>query len=163
MFSCGQYVRHTKTDLGTGQVIHVNVVQQLQPDGTIASSVTFGVRWLDQQGAPVSIESAGNLARSMRDVPKFNTAEEAEAWMEAALEGGSWTRGADDLNAVVADVLDQAASQVALDAERALAVRCGGTGCGCGDCVSYTDPSGFQHVAAPGCVCENEKCGCIGP
>lgn len=163
MFRIAQYVRHASTDHGTGQIVEIRMRQSLQGDGTIANAVTYLVKWLDLGGGRLLPHAGDELVASMRDVPKFSSPEEAEEWMEAQREGGQWVNTAEDFNARVADVMQAHAAQVAVEAEQAFKAACGTLECGCQDCVSYTDTSGFQHVPAHGCECQQRGCGCVRP
>lgn len=160
MFQPGDYVRHNFHNLGTGQVTQQVAIRELGPDDKIISRLVFTVKWLEQNGQ-MSQETTDTIAASARNVPQFNSIEEADAWMEAQRSGGAWTAAAEDANATVATILDQTAAEVAAQAAASVDTRCGGTSCGCQDCVQVEhpiDPRMLLHVGS--CNCEERGCPC---
>lgn len=161
MFKPGAYVRHNHHNLGTGQVRRVVAVQDLDTaTQKVKSSLFYEVTWIEQDGQ-VSRETDASIAPSAREVPQFESIEEAEAWMEAQRSGGGWVNSAEDTNAVVATILDQTAAQAAEEAASATNTRCGGPMCQCQDCVRVehpADPLATLHVGS--CNCEARGCPC---
>jgi hypothetical protein len=100
-FNIGSYVRAVGRDNGTGLVVAIN-------DGSVLDEKTnkvyrqrvYQVHWLDIKDATgntvYAFHAESELASSSRSVPKFSSAEEAEAWMEQQVEPGNWTGSAQD-------------------------------------------------------------------
>lgn len=160
MFKPGAYVRHNKNNLGTGQVIRVIAIQELTQAQTVESYMRYDVRWIEQDGQ-LSNETDATISPSARDVPQFESIEEADAWMEAQASGGHWTASAEDSNATVATIIDETVGALAAQAAASADTRCGGNMCGCQDCVVVehpSDPRMTLHVGS--CQCEARGCPC---
>lgn len=97
----GAYVRKIGEDMGTGWVIARAKGEALDPKtSTIKHSIEYIVQWLDKKtptgNVPTDRYAQSELAASARGVPKFDSPEEAEQWMEQQLQGGNWTTKAQD-------------------------------------------------------------------
>jgi hypothetical protein len=158
VFRCGQYVHHKTNNVGAGRIIRVIVEQILADDDSIHANVNYAVRWLDQDGM-VAIHGPQDLVASAHTVPSFATPEEADAWMESQLAGGGWVGNVEDTNAVVAEIVQQASSQLVAEATEAR-LECGSDGCFCLDCASYTEDGEYRHSASMTCTCADRGCGC---
>jgi hypothetical protein len=97
-FEVGGYVRAIAQDRGTGIVLRVDHSNALdEKTRQVHFQRGYTVRWLDQnKGELITVEVEDSLAPSARGVPKFNSPEEAAAWMEGAVQSGQWVNAVQD-------------------------------------------------------------------
>lgn len=144
----GEYVRSTKEDRGTGKVNIVRVEEYTGPDRKIHSRTSYKVQWLDLRGGDkatvLSWETDDTIQASARNVPKFTSVEEAEAWLEQQSQPGNWVDKVEDLNATAADVATR------------VKCACGTSPCDCRGCITINE----EHIRSDNCHCEDTGCEC---
>jgi hypothetical protein len=97
-FHVGAYVRKVGDDMGTGLIVAVGHSDVLEEKtNRVFHQRIYHVHWLQMnKGDLYSTEPEILLAGSARSVPKFETVEDAEAWMAQQLQPGNWTGAAQD-------------------------------------------------------------------
>jgi hypothetical protein len=155
LYGIGTYVRHATQDHGTGIVVERHVVDYIQfPSRLLQHAVSYTVAWLDQKNVPLMAGmKPEDLKPSARNVPKFATVEEAEAWAEQQLHTGNWLDGVDDFTASSAQSIQE---EIDSAVEGVTSLKCGPEGCGCMDCLFDEG----QHLTATGCECAQNGCAC---
>lgn len=152
-FQVGQYVRHGKEDRGTGKVEVVRVSESIGKDKKIHRATEYVVHWLDLKSTSMamgasqgvkSVETEDTIQLSARNVPKFSSVEEAEAWIEQQNQPGGWIDKVEDLNATAADVATR------------VKCACGTIPCECRGCITINE----EHIRSDSCYCEDTGCEC---
>jgi hypothetical protein len=115
-FNIGSYVRAVGRDNGTGLIVAVGDSDVLdEKTNKVYHQRVYHVHWLDMKNPAgetiYSFHAESDLAASARSVPKFATAEEAEAWMEAQTQPGNWVAAAQDATNSSSD-MDVALQQI---------------------------------------------------
>lgn len=112
-FRVGAYVRKVGDDMGTGIIVAVGESDVLEEKtNRVFHQRVYHVHWLQMNNGDLySTEPEAMLAASARSVPKFESIEEAEAWMAQQLQPGNWTGAAQDAADSASD-LDVALQQL---------------------------------------------------
>lgn len=112
-YNVGAYVRKVGDDMGTGLIVAVGESEVLEEaTNRVFYQRIYHVHWLQMNnGSLYSTEPEILLASSARSVPKFETVEEAEAWMQQQLQPGNWTQAAQDATDSASD-FDVALQQI---------------------------------------------------
>lgn len=91
-FECGSYVRAVGRDMGTGQITEITEATILnQKTRKLDYLRSYTVHWLDMNDGNLEERlPEADLVQSARGVPKFDTPEEAQAWLERQAQPGNW-------------------------------------------------------------------------
>jgi hypothetical protein len=109
LHNVGSYVRAVGRDNGTGIIVGVGDSDVLdEKTNKVYHQRIYHVHWLDMKNPAgdtiYSFHAEDQIAPSSRSVPKFATAEEAEAWMEQQTQPGNWTAKAQDATDSASDM-----------------------------------------------------------
>lgn len=148
-FNIGAYVRAKGQDIGTGKIELVRHETTLDRKGNVVETVIYGVTWLDTDPPSRTFAMAEELVGSARGVPKFDSVEEAEAWLEKQNSPGNWTAKIEDAQASTAEIIEAEILAVTR-------VGCGEEPCDCQDCFIVDG----THIQGFGCGCPDHGCPC---